>query len=145
MEEQEVHGLYGTSKRLVPVECDAVWCQMASDQVIGADMAPQVFAYQDDIIMIGRTREEHTANLTEVFRRLKVANLRINADKFHFLREELLYLGHRIKGQKLHGSWKAKYEKSTSVQLDGVVVSAFRPRLHWSCKAIKRSPTKWDK
>ncbi|KAH8321276.1 hypothetical protein KR067_009656, partial [Drosophila pandora] len=65
--------------------------QRALDQVIGPDMAPHAFAYQDDIIVIGRTREEHMENLREVFRRLKAANLRINTDKCHFFREELFY------------------------------------------------------
>ncbi|KAH8320326.1 hypothetical protein KR067_013072, partial [Drosophila pandora] len=47
----------------------------------------------------GEQLREHMANLKEVFRRLKAANLRINTDKCHFFREELLYLGHRITSQ----------------------------------------------
>ncbi|KAH8335938.1 hypothetical protein KR074_008537, partial [Drosophila pseudoananassae] len=73
--------------------------QRALDQVIGPDMAPHAFAYQDDIIVIGRTKEEHMRNLQEVFRRLRAANLRINTEKCHFFRQELLYLGHRITSQ----------------------------------------------
>ncbi|XP_044316728.1 uncharacterized protein LOC123037931 [Drosophila rhopaloa] len=70
--------------------------QRALDQVIGPEMSPYAFAYQDDIIVIGRTLKEHVENLKEVFRRLKEANLRINADKCKFFKQELLYLGHRV-------------------------------------------------
>jgi len=44
-----------------------------SHSVIGADM-------EDDIIVIGAT-EQHLANLTEVFRRLRQANLKVNPKK----------------------------------------------------------------
>jgi len=54
-------------------------------------MSRQAFAYQDDIIVIGRSLEE--ANLKEVFRRLKEAILRLNPEKCQFFRKELLYLG----------------------------------------------------
>ncbi|XP_070068145.1 uncharacterized protein [Drosophila takahashii] len=56
--------------------------QRVLDQVIGPEMSPHAFAYQDDIIVIGRTLEEHTENLKEVFRRLKEANLRTNPEKY---------------------------------------------------------------
>jgi len=60
------------------------------------EMSPHAFAYQDDIIVIGRTLEEHKRNLREVFRRLKEANLRLNPEKCQFFKKELLYLGHRV-------------------------------------------------
>lgn len=46
--------------------------------------------YQDDIIKIGRTREESMANMNELLHRLKAVNLRINTYKCLFFREELL-------------------------------------------------------
>ncbi|KAH8355715.1 hypothetical protein KR084_009345 [Drosophila pseudotakahashii] len=55
--------------------------QRALDSVIGPDMEPNAFAYLDDIIIIGRTLEEHVQHLQEVFRRLRNANLRLNAMK----------------------------------------------------------------
>ncbi|XP_043867353.1 uncharacterized protein LOC122757852 [Drosophila mojavensis] len=66
------------------------------DQVIGPEMMPHAFAYLDDIIVIGRTRQEHMNNLREVFRRLRAANLRINIDKCDFFKKELKYLGHKV-------------------------------------------------
>jgi len=55
--------------------------QRVLDQVVGPEMSPHAFAYQDDIIVIGHTLEEHKRNLREVFRRLKEANLRLNPEK----------------------------------------------------------------
>jgi len=49
--------------------------QRALDSVIGADMEPFAFAYLDDIIVIAATEEQHLANLGEVFRGLRRANL----------------------------------------------------------------------
>ena len=70
--------------------------QRALDSVIGADMEPHAFAYLDDIIVIGRSLEEHMKNLKEVFRRLKAANLKINIEKCDFFKKELKYLGHIV-------------------------------------------------
>lgn len=46
--------------------------QRTLNQFINPDMAPLAFVYQDNIMMIGRKKEEHMANLTEVLRRLKM-------------------------------------------------------------------------
>ncbi|TDG38097.1 hypothetical protein AWZ03_015481, partial [Drosophila navojoa] len=45
--------------------------QRVLDQIIGPEMMLHAFAYLDDIIVIGRTRQEHMNNLREVFRRLR--------------------------------------------------------------------------
>lgn len=72
--------------------------QRALDSVIGPDMEPYAFAYLDDIIVIGKTLEEHLTNLKEVFRRLIKANLRINPEKCEFFKRETKYLGHVVSG-----------------------------------------------
>jgi len=59
--------------------------QRVLDQVIGPEMSPHTFACQDDIIVIGRTLEEHKRNLRKEFRRLKKASLRLNPEKCQFL------------------------------------------------------------
>jgi len=55
--------------------------QRVLHRVNGPDISLHVFAYQDDIIVIGHSLEEHKANLKEVFRRLKEAKLRLNSEK----------------------------------------------------------------
>jgi len=70
--------------------------QRVLDRVTGPEMSPRAFAYQDDITVIGRSLEEHKANLKEVFRQLKEANLKLSPEKCQLFRKELLYLGHRV-------------------------------------------------
>ncbi|XP_044316714.1 uncharacterized protein LOC123037923 [Drosophila rhopaloa] len=70
--------------------------QRALDSVIGPDLEPHAFAYLDDIIVTGATREEHMQNLKEVFKRLRNANLRLNRAKCKFFCRSLVYLGHVI-------------------------------------------------
>ncbi|GBM26318.1 Retrovirus-related Pol polyprotein from transposon 297 [Araneus ventricosus] len=50
--------------------------------------------YLDDIIIVGRTFEEHLNNLREVFQRLQKANLKLNPKKCRFFQKEVAYLGH---------------------------------------------------
>ena len=73
--------------------------QRLLDSVIGPDLEPRAFAYLDDIIVLGRTFEEHLQNLREVLHRLQAANLRINPEKCEFGRTELKYLGHVVTAQ----------------------------------------------
>ena len=50
--------------------------------------------YLDDIIVFGRTIQEHNQNLDKVLERVKSANLKLKPSKCRF--EETIYLGHRI-------------------------------------------------
>ncbi|BFF99865.1 uncharacterized protein DMAD_00003 [Drosophila madeirensis] len=89
-------GLYQWKVMPFGLQSASATFQRALDQVIGTEMMPHAFAYQDDIIVIGRTEKEHKENLKEVFRRLREANLRLNAEKCQFFRKELRYLGHKV-------------------------------------------------
>ncbi|GBL74066.1 Retrovirus-related Pol polyprotein from transposon 297 [Araneus ventricosus] len=52
--------------------------------------------YLDDIIIVGRTFEEHLNNIRKVFQRLQKANLKLSLKKYRFFRKEVSYLGHII-------------------------------------------------
>ncbi|GBO22347.1 Retrovirus-related Pol polyprotein from transposon 297 [Araneus ventricosus] len=52
--------------------------------------------YLDDIIVVGRTYEEHLNNLRKVFQRLQKSNLKLNPKKSRFFQKEVAYLGHVI-------------------------------------------------
>lgn len=52
--------------------------------------------YLDDIIVFGRTIEEHNTNLALVLEKIGQANLKLKPDKCIFAVEEVVYLGHRI-------------------------------------------------
>lgn len=70
--------------------------QRLMDRIIGPELDPYCFAYLDDIIVLGDTFEEHLENLREVFRRIRAANLTLNAEKCQFGRRSLKYLGHVV-------------------------------------------------
>lgn len=76
--------------------------QRLLDQVITAEMAPHVFAYLDDIVIVTETYEEHIKILSDVLKRLRQANLVPNWTKCHFARQRLVYLGHLIDKDGLH-------------------------------------------
>ena len=63
---------------------------------------PGVCAYLDDILVTGRTQEEHLQNLDRVLSRLSTAGLRLNVDKCTFMAPEVTYLGYRIDKEGLH-------------------------------------------
>lgn len=55
-----------------------------------------VVYYIDDILVTGKTREEHEHNLRQVFTRLEQFGLRIQLSKCHFFQESVMYLWHTI-------------------------------------------------
>lgn len=52
------------------------------------------YVYLDDIIVYGRNLEDHNKKLINVFDRLRYNNLKLQPRKCHFLRKEIVYLGH---------------------------------------------------
>lgn len=54
------------------------------------------YVYLDDVIIFGRSRDEHLANLRLVFDRFDQYNLRVKLSKCEFFAESLEFLGHRI-------------------------------------------------
>lgn len=54
------------------------------------------FVYLDDLIVFGRSLDDHNKNLFDVFSRLRKVNLKLNPQKCDFLKREILYLGHVI-------------------------------------------------
>lgn len=60
-----------------------------------------VSVYLDDILVTGKTTEDHLANLEAVLSRLETAGLRLKRNKCAFLLPSVEYLGHRITAQGL--------------------------------------------
>ena len=58
-----------------------------------------ISVYIDDILVTGKTTEEHLANLEAVLSRLETAGLRLKQNKCAFLLPSVEYLGHRISAQ----------------------------------------------
>ena len=55
----------------------------------------------DDMIINGKTYEEHLANLNTVLEHLEKFGLRANMDKCEFLKEQVFYCGHIISEEGL--------------------------------------------
>ena len=75
----------------------ALW-QKAMTQVLQG--IPGVVYFIDDIsrdiLITGRTRQEHEANLRQVLSKLQQYGLRLNKSKCRFFQEELEFLGHIV-------------------------------------------------
>ena len=52
--------------------------------------------YLDDVLVFGRTVEEHNTNLTQVLERLRHVGLRLKPKKCRFGLTEVEYLGHVV-------------------------------------------------
>ena len=52
--------------------------------------------YLDDVLVFGRTLEEHNSNLSKVFERIRGAGLRLKPRKCNFAKESVEYLGHVV-------------------------------------------------
>ena len=53
-------------------------------------------AYLDDVIVTGRTKEEHLQNLKQVLSALNEYGMKLRLGKCEFFRHQVTYLGHVI-------------------------------------------------
>ncbi|XP_072140440.1 uncharacterized protein [Dermacentor andersoni] len=58
-----------------------------------------VCCYLDDILVTGKTLEDHLANLEALLERLQSRGVRVNKEKCSFFQSELHYLGHKISAE----------------------------------------------
>eukprot|EP00731_Ephydatia_muelleri_P032647 Em0024g191a len=59
----------------------------------------KVVYYMDDILVTGKTRQQHEQNLRAVFQRLQQYGLRVNLPKCRFFQESLEFLGHNVSSE----------------------------------------------
>ena len=62
---------------------------------------PHVCVYLDDILVTGKTEEEHLQSLDVILTRLEEAGLRLKEKKCSFMLESVEYLGHNISADGL--------------------------------------------
>ena len=56
----------------------------------------EMYCLPDDILVIGRTFDEHLRNLCEVFERLRQFGLRLKPSKCHLAKRQVTYLGYNV-------------------------------------------------
>ncbi|XP_061170894.1 uncharacterized protein K02A2.6-like [Saccostrea echinata] len=81
----------------------AIW-QRAMDKVLQGIKG--VHCNMDDMIITGRTPEEHLKNLEQVLKRLDRCGLKANVDKSEFLKDKIEFCGHVIDAEGLHKTSK---------------------------------------
>ena len=87
-------GLYRFKRLAFGIKTAPAICQHAMEQVLNGLAGVQV--YCDDILVTGRSDQEHNANLDAVMHRLKQFGLRLNKQKCKFMPTSAQYLGHII-------------------------------------------------
>ena len=70
--------------------------QRLMDLVLAGLQWSDCLVYIDDVIMLGRTFDEHLRNLRSVLQRLRESGLRLKPSKCSFFQSEVQYLGHII-------------------------------------------------
>lgn len=67
--------------------------QRAIDDILREHIGKKCYVYIDDVIVFGRTLDEHLANLAIILKALNDAGLKIQIDKSEFLYNEVEFLG----------------------------------------------------
>ena len=70
--------------------------QRLMETVLAGLARERCIVYLDDILVIGRTFEEHLRNLREVFERLRQFGLRLKPSKCHLAKRQVTYLGYNV-------------------------------------------------
>ena len=65
---------------------------------------PMTVAYLDDVLVTGRTAQEHETNLRTVLSRLQKAGVRLKQSKCEFHQKSVTYLGHVIDAARVFGA-----------------------------------------
>ena len=70
--------------------------QRLMDAVLAGLQWKSCLVYLDDVIIVGRTFEEHLNHLGEIFDRLRQAGLKLKVTKCSLFQEKVCYLGHIV-------------------------------------------------
>jgi hypothetical protein len=75
--------------------------QRLMDRVLGSLKWTHCLVYLDDILVFGRTLEEHNTRLAAVLERLQASGLTVNVAKCRFAAESVSFLGHEVSAEGL--------------------------------------------
>jgi len=66
------------------------------DLVLIGMQGNEIFVYLDDIVIYANSLTEHAIKFEKLITRIRKANLKLQSDKYKFLRKEVIHLGHII-------------------------------------------------
>ena len=95
-------GLYRYTRLPFEIASAPAIFQRAMDAILQGMLG--VLCYLDDILIVGKNKEEHLYTLEEVLKRLQNEGLRANKEKCCFLITSVQYLGHRIDANGIHAT-----------------------------------------
>lgn len=72
--------------------------QRLVERIFGYQSLHSVLLYLDDVIVFSSSVEQHLQRLEVVLSRLKNKGLKAKLSKCHFFKQEVQYLGHRVRG-----------------------------------------------
>lgn len=87
--------------------------QRLMEKAVGDMNLLQVLVYLDDLIVFGRTLEEHEERLLKVLDRLREVGLKISLDKCQFCQTKVKYVGHIVSAEGIAAD-PAKIEAVTN-------------------------------
>ena len=93
-------GLYKYTRLPFGVSSAPSIFQATMDQILQG--VNNTICYLDDILVMGKSKEEHLITLEEVLKRLQNYGLKVHLDKCQFLQQSVEYLGHTIDASGLH-------------------------------------------
>lgn len=73
--------------------------QRTLDDILREHIGKQCYVYIDDIIILGKSKEEHLKNINSVFHTLSKANMKVQLDKCEFFKKEVEFLGFIISSE----------------------------------------------
>jgi hypothetical protein len=75
--------------------------QRYMDRILGDEIGKSCFVYVDDILIFGETEKEHDDNLKRVIKLLLKGGLVANKEKIEFRKTDIVFLGHKLVGDKI--------------------------------------------
>lgn len=69
--------------------------QRLMDQTLQGLLSTDCFVYLDDIVVYSNSLKNHLEKLEKIFERIQNAKLKLQPQKCHFLKTEIIYLGHK--------------------------------------------------
>ncbi|KAI9551000.1 hypothetical protein GHT06_005556 [Daphnia sinensis] len=95
-------GLYSFVRLPFGLNCAPASFQRVMDKVLAGLKWNMCLVYLDDILIFGKTFDEHLARLDMVLKALERANLTLNVDKCIFGASVVSHLGHVINAEGIH-------------------------------------------